>query len=152
MRFRAPLLQHGKTATGVEVPEEVVSALGGGKRPKVMVTIGDYSYRSSVAPMGGVYLLGLSAEVRAAVGAQAGDVLEIELAVDEQPREVVVPADLAEALAATPTARESFDRLSYSNQRRLVLAVEAAKAAATRQRRIERTVADLVTADNPSAS
>jgi hypothetical protein len=144
MRFRAPLQTHGKTATGVEVPAEVVAALGPARRPKVKVTIGDYSYRSSVAPMGGVHLLGVSAEVRAATGAQAGDELEIDLELDEEPREVEVPADFAAALAAAPAAGTFFAGLSYSNQRRLVLAIDGAKGADTRQRRIDKTVAGLL--------
>jgi len=143
MRFRATLLSHGKTATGVEVPPEVLLALGSGRRPKVKVTIGDHTYRSSVAPMGGVSLLGVSSEVRQAIGAAAGDVLEIELELDEEPRVVDVPPDLAQALAAEPAAETFFAGLSYSNQRRLVLAVEAAKTAETRERRIARTVAAL---------
>ena len=143
MRFRSTLLSHGKAATGVEVPPEVLAALGPSKRPKVRVTIGNHTYRSSVATMGGVHLLGVSAEVRAATGATAGDELDIELELDEAPRVVDVPDDLARAISAEPAAREFFDSLSYSNQRRLVLAVEAAKTVETRQRRIDKTVGGL---------
>jgi hypothetical protein len=143
MRFRATLLGHGKSATGVEVPPEVLAALGPSKRPKVKVTIGDHTYRSSVAARGEVYLLGVSAEVRASTGAATGDELEIELELDEAPRVVDVPEDLAQAISAEPAAQEFFDRLSYSNQRRLVLAVESAKTVETRQRRIAKTVAGL---------
>ena len=42
MNFRATLVLHGKTATGIEVPDEIVTALGAGKRPPVRVSIGDY--------------------------------------------------------------------------------------------------------------
>ncbi|MFF1634914.1 YdeI/OmpD-associated family protein [Leifsonia sp. NPDC058248] len=143
MKIRAILEQHGKTATGVEVPDDVVEALGGGKRPPVRVTVNGYEYRSSVASMGGRYLLGLSAEVRAGAGVSAGDELELELQLDDAPREVEVPDDLAQALAASPAAQRAFEALSYSNRRRLVLAVDAAKTAETRQRRIAKTVADL---------
>ncbi len=143
MKFRTTLLLHGKTATGVQVPEEVVNSLSGGKRPRVTVTIGDYTYRSSVALMGGVYLLGLSSEVREATGAKPGDELEIEIVLDTEPREVAIPADLAAALAGAPAAATFFTSLSYSNQRRLVMAIEAVKTVETRQRRIAKTVADL---------
>ena len=143
VRISATLEQHGKTATGVEVPAAVVEELGAGRKPPVVVTINGYQYRSSIAVMGGRFLLPVSAEVRAGAGVAAGDVLEIELALDDAPREVEVPADLAEALAADAEARAAFDALSYSNRRRLVLAVEAAKAPETRQRRIAKTVADL---------
>ncbi len=57
MKLRTTLLQHGKTATGYEVPADVVAALGSGKRPAVRVTIGKHTYRSTVAPMGGVFLI-----------------------------------------------------------------------------------------------
>jgi hypothetical protein len=143
MRIRAILEQHGKTATGVEIPDDVVEALGGGRRPPVRVTVNGYEYRSSVASMGGRFLLGLSAEVRAGSGVSAGDELELDLALDDAPRELKVPDDLAHALTASPAAERAFEALSYSNRRRLVLAVEAAKAAETRQRRIAKTVADL---------
>jgi hypothetical protein len=143
VRIRAILEQHGKTATGVEIPDDVVEALGGGRRPPVRVTVNGYEYRSSVASMGGRFLLGLSAEVRAGAGVSAGDEIELDLELDEAPREVEVPDDLAHALTASPAAERAFEALSYSNRRRLVLAVEAAKAAETRQRRIAKTVADL---------
>ncbi|MCU1595013.1 MAG: hypothetical protein JWO12_2405 [Frankiales bacterium] len=137
MRFTATLEQHGKTATGVEVPAEVVAALGS-KKPAVTVTIGDFTYRSSVASMGGRFLLGVSAEVRAATGVKAGDVLDLELELDTAPRVVEVPADLDAAM--TEEARTFFASLSYSNQRRLVMAIDAAKTDATRSRRIDKTV------------
>ena len=55
MRIRTTLLSHGRTATGVDVPEDAVTALGSGRRPKVKATIKGHTYRSSVARMGGVY-------------------------------------------------------------------------------------------------
>lgn len=140
MRFRSVIELHGKTATGFQVPEEVVTALGVGKRPPVRVTIGAYTYRSTVAPMGGVYMLPLSAENRTGAGVTAGDEVEVELELDTEPREVTVPPDFAEALDRDGEARQQFDRLSYSNQRRHVLQIEQAKTAETRQRRIDKAV------------
>lgn len=144
MRFTAVLQSNGKTATGVEVPADVVAALGSSRRPKVRVTIGGYAYRSSIASMGGVFMLGVSSEVRTATGVAAGDELDVDVVLDEEPREVAVPADLADALARTPVAEARFHGLNYSNQRRLVMAVDGAKTAETRQRRIDKTVAGLV--------
>jgi hypothetical protein len=144
MRFFATLVTHGKTASGVEVPDEIVEGLGSGKRPKVKVTIGDYTYRTSVAPMGGVSLLGVSAEVRAATGVTPGDELDIAIELDTEIREVTVPDDLSRALAAAPAALAFFDTLSYSNRRRLVMSIDAAKTAETRQRRIDKIVSGLV--------
>jgi hypothetical protein len=143
MRFRATVELNGKTATGIEVPAEVVDALGKGKRPAVTATINGFSYRTSVAAMGGRFLMPVSAQVRQDAGVAAGDVVDVDLEPDEAPRTVTVPDDLAAALAGDPAAAAAFARLSYSHQQRHVLAVEAAKAPETRQRRIAKAVADL---------
>jgi hypothetical protein len=141
MKFRATLQLAGKTATGFEVPESVVDTLGAGKRPPVTVTInGSYTYRNTVAPMGGSFWIGVSAEHRGKAGVAAGDELDVELALDTAPREIEVPADFAAALDAEPAARTFFDGLSYSNKRWHVLSVEGAKKAETRQRRIEKSI------------
>jgi len=112
MRFHATVELGGKTATGVEVPRDVVESLGPSKRPAVRVTINDYTYRSSVAPMGGRFLLGISAEVRAAAGVQAGDEVDIDIELDTEPREVAVPPDFTDALAGDPAAKTFFHGLS----------------------------------------
>ena len=105
MKFRATAELGGKTATGIEVPEDVVAALGSGNRPPVTVTIGGHTYRTTVAWMGGRFLIGLSAENRTAAGVAAGDEVDVEIELDAEPREVEVPADLAEALAQDDAAR-----------------------------------------------
>jgi hypothetical protein len=143
MRFKTTIQLEGKTATGFRVPTEVVEALGKGKRPPVNVTIDGYTYRSTVAAYGDVYMLPLAAEHREAIGVAAGEEIEVDVALDTAPREVDVPADLAAALDAAPDAKLAFEALSYSNKRRITLAVEGAKAAETRQRRIEKSIADL---------
>ena len=142
MRFRAVVEAHGKTATGVEVPSEIVAQLGS-KRPKVRVTIGDYTYRSSVASMGGRFLLGISAEHRAGVGVAAGDTVDVDIELDAEERQVVVPDDFAAALAREPEARRFFDALPYSQRRWFVLGIEDAKTPETRQRRVDKAVARL---------
>jgi hypothetical protein len=143
VRFRATLLGAGKTATGIEVPPDVVASLGQSKRPAVRVTINGHTYRSTVAVMGGKFMLGVSAENRAAAGVAAGDRLDVDLELDTAPREVAVPSDLAAALKRDKEAKRFFDRLSYSRKQRIVLSVEGAKAAETRQRRIDKSVKDL---------
>ena len=140
MRFRATLQLGGKTATGMQVPPEVVEGLGAGKRPPVRVTINGHTYRSSVAVMGGVFMVGVSAENRNAAGVAAGDEVDVDIELDTEPRTITVPADLAAAFEADPQARRRFDALSYSHQQRHVLAIEGAKTAETRQRRIGKTV------------
>jgi hypothetical protein len=143
MKFRATLELAGKTATGFRVPAEVVAALGTSKRPPVRVTINGYTYRNTVAMYGGVFMLGVSAEHRAAAGVQAGDDLDIDIELDTAPREVAVPADFAAALAANTDAQRFFDGLSYSHRLRHVLAIEQAKTIETRQRRIEKAISML---------
>jgi hypothetical protein len=141
--FRTTVFLGGKTATGFEVPDEVVEQLGAGKRPAVQVTVGPHTYRSTLAVMGGRYLLPLSAENRTAAGVAAGDEVDVTVALDTAPREVDVPADFAAALTAAPAAEAAFEKLAYSHKRRWVLAIEGAKTDATRERRIAKAVADL---------
>ena len=143
MKFRTTIIQSGKNTTGIEVSPEIVEALGKGKRPPVRVTINDYTYRTSVASMGGVYMFSVSAEVRAKAGVAGGDEVEVELELDTEPREVEVPDDFATALAADEAAKERFAALSYSHKRRWVMSIEDAKTEATRQRRIAKAVADI---------
>jgi uncharacterized protein YdeI (YjbR/CyaY-like superfamily) len=104
------------------------------------VTINGYSYRSTVASLGGKSMVGLSAEHRAGAGVAGGDEVEVDLELDTAPREVTVPADLAAALDAEPAARATFDGLSYSNRSWHVLQVTGAKTEETRRRRVTRSV------------
>lgn len=140
MRFRATVELGGKTATGIRVPEDVVLSFGAGRRVKVRVTIGDYTYRSTVGPYGGAYMLPLSAEHRQGAGVAAGDQVDVDLELDDAPREVQVPPDLAAALSGDTAASTFFDGLSYTHKRRYVLWIDEAKKADTRQRRVTRCV------------
>ena len=139
--FHTELLLQGKSATGFAVPDEVVASLGAGKRVAVVVTIGDYSYRSTVGPYRGANMLPVSAANREGAKIAAGDIVEITLELDDQPREVEVPADLAAALDTDAATRAAFDALSFSNRRAHVASVEDAKTAETRERRIAKVVA-----------
>lgn len=141
MKFTASLEQNGKTATGITVPDDVIANLGGGKRPSVRITIGSYSYRTTIGVMAGEAKIPVSAEHREAAGIRAGDQLEIEVELDTSPREVNVPADFASALDSTPEARRFFDSLSNSLQRYWTGQIEAAKTEETRRRRIEGAIA-----------
>jgi hypothetical protein len=143
MRFHTTLLQGDKTATGIEVPAEIVDALGAGKRPAVSVTIKGFTYRSSIAVLGGRYMVGVSADNRAGAGVKGGDEIDVDIELDTAPREVVVPPELASALDAEPAARRTFDGLSYSNRSWHVLQVTSARTDETRDRRIEKSVAAL---------
>ena len=140
--FTATLQLHGKTATGMDVPSEVVDKLGAGKRPPVKVTIGGYSYLNTIAVMGGRYMLGVSAEHRAGAGVKAGDTIEVTLELDSQPRTVDVPEDLAAALEAAGVT-EKFDGLAFTYRKEHARAVEEAKKPETRARRIQKIVDSL---------
>ena len=137
--FETTLLASGNN-TGIPVPDDVVQQLGRGKRPAVLVQVNGYDYRSTVAVMGGRYLIGVSAAVRAATGLKGGDPITVTLTVPDTPREVDVPADFAAAMAGQQPARRFFDGLSNSLQRYHVDTINAAKAPETRQRRIAKAV------------
>jgi hypothetical protein len=143
MRFRATVELGGKTATGIEVPEDVVAALGSGNRPPVTVTVGGHSYRTTVARMGGRFLVPLSAENRTAAGVAAGDQVEVDIEPDSRPREVAVPGDLAAALARDDAARANFDGLSFTHRKEWVRWIEEAKKPETRATRLAKTVESL---------
>jgi hypothetical protein len=140
MKFTAELESTGKTTAGFEVPAEIVDKLGGGGHPKVSVTVNGYTFRTSIARMGGRYLLGVSVERRTAAGVSAGDVLEVDVELDTAPREVDVPEELAAALAADAAASEFWQTLSYSKQQWHVVQVTSAKTDETRLRRIEKSI------------
>lgn len=129
--------------TGIEVPPEVIEALGAGKNPPVIVNVNGYEYRNTVAVMGGRFMISFSSDKRAATGIRGGDPIVVDLEVDTEPRTVEVPADLAAALDGAPGARAAFDALSPSARKAHVTSVEGAKAAETRQRRIDGIVAKL---------
>jgi len=140
MAFTTKLELHGSTATGIQVPASEVEALGTAKRAAVKVTLNGYTYRSSVAPRGGVYMIPVSAEIRTNAGVKAGDTVEVSLELDTEPRVISVPNDFQSALDAAPDLKAKFDKLAYSHKLQHVLAIEGAKTAETRQRRIEKAL------------
>jgi hypothetical protein len=140
MRFRGTIETTGKTAAGIRIPDDVMEGLGGGKRPAVRVTIGSYTYRSSIGTVDGLPMLPVSVEHRAQAGVAGGDDVDVDIELDTEPREVTVPDDFATALAADAAARATFDGLSYSLKRWHVLQIDGAKTAETRQRRIDRSI------------
>ena len=126
LTFRATVQLGGKTATGIEVPTDVVAALAAGKRPAVQVTLGPngYAYTTTVGSMGGRFLIPLSAQHRVS----AGDVVEVQIQTYTSGRDVAVPADLAAALAQQPTAQAFFEGLAYSHRKEWVRWLEDAKS------------------------
>lgn len=141
MRFETTMAQTGNN-TGIPVPKEVVAALGGGKRAAVSVTVNGYAYRSTVASMGGRFLIPFSSDKRKETGIAGGDAIVVHLELDAAPRTVELPADLATALDEAGL-RAAFDAMATSHRKAHVTAVEEAKSAATRERRIAAAVAKI---------
>lgn len=142
-RFRTTILQAGKSATGIQIPDDVMAKLGTSKRPPVRVTLNGYTYRSTVAVMGGKFMVGVSAAVREAAKVAGGDELAVDIALDEAPREVTVPPALHKALAANPKAKQRFDQLSYSKKRLCTVPIENAKTKETRARNLAKAMKTL---------
>ncbi len=143
MRFRTTVELGGRTATGLQVPDDVIAALRSGRRPPVRITIRGHTYRTTVASRGGRFLVPLSAENRAAAGVAAGEEVDVDILTDTAPREVPVPTDLVDALARESTAQNFFDGLAYTHRKEWVRWIEEAKRAETRSARIAKTVAAL---------
>jgi bifunctional DNA-binding transcriptional regulator/antitoxin component of YhaV-PrlF toxin-antitoxin module len=142
--FKTTILQaEGLNATGISVPPKVIAALGSNKRPKVVITVNGYTYRSTVAPFGDVFMLPLSQEHRHAAGLKAGDEVEVTLELDTEPRTVEVPEDLHAALSEKAGALETFEGLAYSKRKEFVRQVNEARAEETRKRRISNIVAQV---------
>ncbi|MEU4621368.1 YdeI/OmpD-associated family protein [Actinoplanes sp. NPDC023801] len=140
MEYRGELVQTGGNTTGFRIPDALVAELGGGGRPKVVVRTGGFEFRSSIARMGGEYWLGVSAERRTAGGLEGGRTYDLEIALDDAPRTVEVPEDLAAALAAEPDVQAFWDRMSFSNQRWHADQLSSAKTGETRARRLAKSL------------
>lgn len=140
MNFEAELELAGKTATGISVPPEVVESLNAGKRVPVVVTIKKHSYRTTIAPYNGRYMIPVSAENREAAGIAAGERIKVGLAVDTAPREVTVPEDLAKAMKKSRAASDFFASLSFSHQREYVNWIDSAKKEETRTARVVKSI------------
>ena len=143
MKFRTEIRQSDGNATGIEIPDEVLTALGAGKKPAVTMNVNGYSYRSTVATVNGRSMVGFSAAHRAASGLAGGDEVEVNIELDTAPRVVEVPPDLQAALDAEPLAQATFDRLSNSMKGYHVSQVLDAKTDETRQRRIAKSISVL---------
>jgi hypothetical protein len=141
-RFDGVVESHGAGGNVVEIPFDVKAVFGSG-RPPVRGTVNGFPIRSRLVSMGGRYLLGLNREVREGAGVAGGDRVSVELELDEEPRVVDVPDELAAALEADPDAGEIFDRLSYTHRREYAEWVASAKRDETRTRRVENTIAML---------
>lgn len=133
-------------AGAIVLDDEQVAALSDAKAFPVVVTIGDRSARLRLARIGGKNLIGFSKAARAEMGVDLGDDIDVVIAPDAGERTVDVPEALAAALQADPVARAAFDGLSYSRRKEIARSIADSKQDATRQRRLEKALADLRTA------
>ena len=136
MKLRLELEATGGTTAGFRIPDEVVDELGGGRRPKVAATVGSYTWRSSIARMGDAFWLGMSKDSRAGAGVEAGQTLDLEVVLDDAPRTVELPEELA-------AVADAWAALSYSHQRRIAESIISAKKPETRAARVEKALAEL---------
>ena len=143
MKVRLELVSHGGNTAGFEIPDRVVEELGGGRKPKVVVTIGPHTWRSSIVNMGGQFMLGVSMANRAAAGVSAGQTLDVDLELDTAPRTVDVPDDLAAELASDAGATSAWERWSFTRRNEAARSLTEAKKPETRARRLEKVLADL---------
>lgn len=140
MKFTTTLLKAGKTATGIEIPASIVEQLGAGKKPPVRITINGYTYRNTVAVMGGVFMVGVSAEHRKGANIEGGDEVEVTIELDTELRVVAVPEDFQKALNKNAAAKKKFEALSYSKKQGLVIPIKDAKTEETKNRRIKKAI------------
>jgi len=129
-------------ATAIELTDAQVAELGGGKRAAVVVGIGERRARVRLGVMDGRNLIGLSKAVRAELGVEIGDEVDVTVDLDTADREIEVPADLAQALDAEG-ARAAFDALSFSRRKELARGVSEAKRPETRERRVAAVLAEV---------
>lgn len=143
LHLRTKVLTAGKTATGIQIPDEMIDKLGAGRKPAVRITINGFTYRSTVAVMNGRFMVGINAENREKAKVAGGDTIDVGIALDTEVREVAVPADFREVLERDPDLKETFNGLSYTKRRVIAEAIAGAKTTDTRERRIEKAVRDL---------
>jgi hypothetical protein len=124
----------------IPVPFDPTPVFGKVRAP-VSVTLNGYTFRSTLAAMGGPVCVPLRKSHREAAGLEGGETLQVQLALDTAPREVETPADLKKALKAVPGALAAWDALSFTHQREHVEAIESAAKPETRARRIDKAVA-----------
>ena len=147
LHFRTKVLTAGKTATGIQIPDEVIAKLAAGRKPAVKITINGFTYRSTVAVMNGRFMVGINAENREKAKVAGGDTIDVRIELDTEIREIAAPADFQEILARSPKIKAVFDGLSYTKRRVIIEGIVGAKTVETRERRIEKAVRELEAAE-----
>lgn len=142
--FRAELTRAGDGGGHlVSVPDEVVEALGGKGRTAVQATFNGVPYRGSVVRMGGSFCIGVTKAVISDAGVEPGDLLDVVLRLDDAPRVIDAPPELAAAFEARPELRAAWDGWSYTRRKEAAASIADARKAETRDRRIDKILGDL---------
>lgn len=140
IEFQAQLVPRGPAAAIVLDDEQVAAVGQGAKRFPVVATVNGYTWRTSVARMGGEFLLGLNREVRQGAGVSPGDQVHVTLELDHQPRDVELPTELAGVLGSDPQAEAMFASLAFTHKKEYARWVADAKNEATRLRRAQQSL------------
>lgn len=143
LHLRTKVLTAGKTATGIQIPDEMIDKLGAGRKPAVRITINGFTYRSTVAVMNGRFMVGINAENREKAKVAGGDTIDVGIALDTEVREVAVPADFREVLEPRSGPERDVQRPLLHQAPRDRRSHRGAKTTDTRERRIEKAVRDL---------
>ena len=141
LRLRTVLEPRGPAGAIILSDEQVALVTGGAKAAPVRVTVNGNTLRLRVARMRGESMIGFSRAARQEAGVELGEEHDFEVALDDAPREVEVPADLAGALEGDAAAKEAFDALSFTHRKEFARWVEEAKRPETRERRVADTLA-----------
>lgn len=139
MKFKTKIVQTGNN-TGIEVSEQILNELGGGKKPLVVVRLNNYSYRSAVGKMGDKFMISLSAENRKNANVKGGDEMVVNIELDTKPRTVDLPLPFQKALNKNKIAKKNFEALAPSKKKAIALSITDAKTEETRNRRIEKAL------------
>jgi len=129
-------------ACAIHIPFDVKEVFGRSRVP-VRGTINGFPFRSTVLRMGDRYLMAVNRTIREGARIKAGEVIEVFMEMDEEPRVVEPPEDLKKALAANAAARAAWEKLSYTHRKEFALAIEDAKKPETRARRVQKTLEEL---------
>jgi hypothetical protein len=140
--FRAELRSSGSGRGGhlIEVPQDVITKLGGKGRTPVNATFDGVSYRGSIVKMRGIMMIGVTKAIMAEAGVGVGDTLTVVVENDDAPREVEAPEELTKAFRRAQGAKAEWDRLPFTHQREYVEAILDAKKPETRARRVDATI------------
>ena len=146
-RFSAEVMDGGGGGHAVLLPAEIAAGLS---KPRALVQalVNGTEYHSRIARYGGKSYLGLRKDLLRSIGADTGDVVEVELTEESEPEpeptpELTEPAELTAALAAEPAARAAFDALPPSHRQEYFRWIFEAVKSVTRSERARKTVARL---------